>query len=119
VSDAITVLIVEDEALIAMELEAQLLDMGYVVMGPAHTLADAQRLTGERLPDVALLDANLAGTTTIALGASLASRGVAVGFCTGYGELDGLPPELVDAPILTKPVNEAGLQAGLKRLTCR
>ena len=108
---------VEDDALIAMELEERLDEMGYAVMGPAMTLAEAQTMaeTGEK-PDAALLDANLAGQSSVSVGAALAARGVPVAFCTGYDQIKNLPPELAQAPILTKPVSDETLSAALRRM---
>ncbi|MGE0742083.1 MAG: response regulator [Hyphomonadaceae bacterium] len=116
-SDRYRILIVEDDALIAMELEERLAEMGYEVVGPALTIEDAERLVadGSRL-DAALLDANLAGKSSVPVGAALAGKGVPVAFCTGYDQIRNLPPELAAAPILTKPIGDADLIAGLKRL---
>jgi DNA-binding response OmpR family regulator len=110
-------LVVEDDALIAMELGERLDEMGYQVMGPAMTLADADAAAtaGER-PDAALLDANLAGQSSVGVGAALAARGVPVAFCTGYDEIKNLPPELKNAPLLTKPVSDEKLAATLKQM---
>lgn len=107
----------EDDALIAMELGERLDEMGYQVMGPAMTLADADAAAtaGER-PDAALLDANLAGQSSVGVGAALAARGVPVAFCTGYDEIKNLPPELKNAPLLTKPVSDEKLAATLKQM---
>lgn len=111
------ILVVEDDALIAMELEERLGEMGYVVLGPALTLEAAEELAGTEKPDAALLDANLAGRSSVPLGAALVARGVKIAFCTGYDQIKNLPPELQGAPILTKPVSDADLRAGLAKLT--
>ena len=110
------ILVVEDDALIAMELEERLGEMGYAVLGPALTLEAAEELIAAERPDAALLDANLGGASSVGLGAKLAAVGVPVAFCTGYDQIKNLPPELAKAPILTKPVGDADLQAGLKAL---
>jgi CheY-like chemotaxis protein len=111
------ILVVEDDALIAMELGERLEEMGYEVLGPAMTLADAQSIaaTGDK-PDAALLDANLAGQSSVGVGAALAARGVPVAFCTGYDQIKNLPIELARAPILTKPVSDEKLAEALKLL---
>lgn len=114
------ILIVEDDALIAMELSERLDEMGYQVLGPAMTLADAEAAAaqGER-PDAALLDANLAGQSSVPAGVALAARGVPVAFCTGYDEVKNLPPELKGAMVLTKPVSDEKLAAALKQMLAR
>lgn len=98
-----TVLIVEDEAIIAMEMEDALRDAGWTVLGPAGSLQRAEALLADHLPDAALLDINLRGQSTIALAETLRSRQVPVFFLTGYVE-DNLPESLRDTPVLAKPV---------------
>lgn len=110
------ILVVEDDALIAMELGERLNDMGYTVLGPAHTLAEAEALIGDARPDAALLDANINGQSSVGLGSALADSGVPVAFCTGYDDIKNLPPALANAPVLTKPVSDADLRATLQRL---
>lgn len=116
-SDRFKILIVEDDALIAMELCERLADMGYEILGPAHNVDDAHRLVAEGpRPDAALLDANLAGQSSVSVGSALAAQGVPIAFCTGYDKIRNLPAELEHAPILTKPIGDADLISGLKRL---
>jgi DNA-binding response OmpR family regulator len=110
-------LLVEDDALIAMELEERLGEMGYAVLGPAASVAAAEQLIAAEKPDAALLDANLDGHSSVPLGAQLAAMGVPVAFCTGYDHIKGLPPELASAIVLTKPLSDADLKAGLAKLT--
>src|SRR5215212_8822543 len=59
--DGRLVLVVEDEFLIAMDLELLLRRHGWRVLGPAATVAEALRLLADERPDVALLDLNLRG----------------------------------------------------------
>ncbi|MFO1016882.1 MAG: response regulator [Hyphomonadaceae bacterium] len=115
-ADKYRILIVEDDALIAMELSERLADMGYEILGPAHSIAEAEAEIARATPDAALLDANLAGQSSVDLGVALAARGVPLAFCTGYDRIKNLPPELAHAPLLTKPVSDADLISGLKRL---
>ncbi len=110
------ILVVEDDALIAMELEERLADMGFAVLGPAHTIAEAEALIADETPDAALLDANVAGQTSVAVGAALAARGVPVAFCTGYDAVKNLPPSLEKALVLTKPLTDAELRDGIEKL---
>ena len=53
------ILLVEDDALIAMTLEAALADQGYTVRGPASTAERALQLCELSRPDLALVDINL------------------------------------------------------------
>jgi DNA-binding response OmpR family regulator len=108
------ILVVEDDALIAMEMAERLAELGYVALEPAPTLDAAEALIARQRPDAALLDANLAGISSVPLGAKLAAMGVPVAFCTGYDTIRNLPPELARAPILTKPISDHALSTALK-----
>jgi DNA-binding response OmpR family regulator len=110
------ILVVEDDALIAMELSERLADLGYEVIGPAHSIAEAEQLIAATKPDAALLDANLAGASSVPLGMTLNGMGVPVAFCTGYDRIKDLPAALNNAPLLTKPVPDAELVNALKGL---
>ena len=68
------VLVVEDEALIALHLEFILKRHGWRVLGPAASVAQALRLLDENeLPDVAVLDVNLQGEPVVPVASALAS----------------------------------------------
>jgi DNA-binding response OmpR family regulator len=110
------ILVVEDDVLIAMELEERLGEMGYEVLGPAHTLEAAAEQIAAQRPDAALLDANLNGRSSVELGAALAEQGVPVAFCTGYDALKGAPPSLANAPVLIKPIPDTTLKATLQQM---
>jgi len=113
------ILVVEDDALIAMELGERLDEMGYDVIGPAHSLDEAGQVLAGATPDAALLDANLNGVSSVELGASLVGQGIPVAFCTGYDQIKNLPPSLTKAPLLTKPVSDDALAATLKGMLQR
>src|SRR4051794_28099922 len=53
------VLLVEDEFIIALEMELALLDLGCTVLGPVASAAGALALLDRERPDVAILDVNL------------------------------------------------------------
>jgi DNA-binding response OmpR family regulator len=112
----VKILIVEDDALIAMELGERLGDFGYRVIGPAANIADAEEAVRGERPDIALLDANLAGQSSVGLGAALVRQGVRVAFCTGYDKIKDMPAELAGAPVLTKPISDATLQDALRKM---
>ena len=56
-----SVLVVEDEALIAMDLACSLEALGYRVLGPAANGEDARRIAARENPDLLLMDVNLQG----------------------------------------------------------
>lgn len=110
------ILLVEDEPLIAMEIEAELLSAGCEVIGPAGTLAGALRLVAESSCDAALLDANLGGQPVDTLATALTQRGIPFAFATGYGR-DALPFAFREqAAVLTKPFGPDQLLATLRAL---
>ena len=96
------VLIVEDDSLLAMLVEAQLEEFGCAVVGSAGRLGEAVDKARSLPVDVGLLDVNLAGEMSYPVAAVLRARNVPVVFATGYGP-SGLPPEWRSVPILTKP----------------
>lgn len=111
------ILVVEDDALIAMELGERLTDMGFEVLGPAHSIAEAEAVLARETPDAALLDARLAGnTSSVPLGLVFRSKGIPFAFCTGFDRVKEAPPELANAPVLTKPVSDADIKTCLEKL---
>lgn len=103
------VLIVEDEMLVAMELESLLRERGCTVLGPAPTLARALALLEQERPDAALLDLNLNGKQTTPVAAALSARDVPFVVVTGYAAVEADAPELQRAPRLNKPVDHRNL----------
>lgn len=108
------VMIVEDEMLVAMELETLLGEQGCSVVGPAPTAARALALIDEELPDAAILDVNLDGQTAVPVAAALSAQGVPFLLATGYSH--ALQPEMQDAPRVEKPVNHEQLVRALAQL---
>ncbi|HVL20895.1 MAG TPA: PAS domain S-box protein, partial [Amaricoccus sp.] len=70
------VLVVEDEALIAMDMEVQLTAAGWDVVGPAGTINEALTLIGATTVDAALVDANVRGQPVGEIAEALRARGV-------------------------------------------
>jgi DNA-binding LytR/AlgR family response regulator len=101
------VLIVEDEMLVAMELEALIAEQGCAVVGPAPTVERALALLEQGRPDAAILDVNLDGTTAAPVAAALRAGGVPFVLATGYAQ--ALQPELAAAPRVAKPVDHKQL----------
>ncbi|HEV7276523.1 MAG TPA: response regulator [Devosiaceae bacterium] len=79
------VLVVEDEYLLADELQTELENAGAVVIGPVGRLAEAATLIEENGQlDGAILDANLGGEMVFPAADLLLERGVPIIFATGY-----------------------------------
>ena len=79
------VLIVEDEALVAIDLQFAFEDAGADVLGPAMSLADALALARNATIDCALLDVDIAGQDVYPVAQVLQSRGIPFIFHTGHG----------------------------------
>jgi CheY-like chemotaxis protein len=105
------VLVVEDEFFIAMTTCEMLHELGAIVVGPAHTVAEASALAKTAGIDIALLDVNLYGESSATVAATLAARGIPVVFATGYTSRPG--DHLVGAHVLGKPFTQETLAAQL------
>ena len=110
------VLIVEDELVIALELEMLLRELGCIVLDPVPSVGDALRvLAGER-PDAAVLDANLQGQRVTPVAAVLQERGIPFLLVSGY-ERERLQEEpLQGARHLRKPVDGEQLGRALEEV---
>lgn len=109
------ILIVEDEAVIAMLLEDQLEELGCVVVGAASSVADALAEIEREAIDAVVLDLNLRGEHSYPIAEALTAQGTPYLFITGYGS-QGLDPEYQDKPVLQKPFNSSALQQALAGL---
>ena len=109
------ILIVEDEMLVAMNIEDMLLDLGHEVTGIASRLAPALALAGEAEIDAAVLDVNLAGERSFEVADLLRERGIPFLFATGYG-LQGIEERYRGSTVLQKPFRIADLGAALRSI---
>ena len=108
-------LVVEDEALVAMALEDMLDDLGCVVVDVAGTLARGVKLAAELSIDGAILDINLGGEKVFPVAERLVERGVPFVFSTGY-DLRGVPEAFRSRPALQKPFRADALAQALASL---
>lgn len=106
------VLVIEDEALIALDIEATLTQAGCTVVGPLNRVDEALQAIGREGVDVAILDIHLKGETSLSLADALELRGTPFLFLTGY-EADQIPPRHSFRPVITKPWEPAALLEGL------
>ncbi|MBX9801390.1 MAG: response regulator [Caulobacteraceae bacterium] len=107
------ILLVEDEALVAMLLETILEDMGCVPVGPAATVGEGLAMVADAAPlDAALLDVNVGGQLVFPIAEALRARGVPFVFSTGYGE-GSLSETWRGHPTVQKPFTEAAIRNAL------
>jgi DNA-binding NtrC family response regulator len=109
----LSVLLLEDEFLIALEAEDMLTRMGAARIEIAQDLEEATRLLVENQFDVAMLDVNVNGRTSMDLAAELKQRGVPVLFATGYELKSKSIPADDTIPYITKPYSADRLEAAL------
>ena len=112
------VMIVEDEALIAMMAEDMLDGIGCNVVATPATVRDAYAAFDAHDFDVAMLDVNLNGERSMGLAAALKQRGMPFVFTTGYGS-DGVDAEHSEIEVLTKPYSLGELEDALARTAGR
>ncbi|MGO9545445.1 MAG: response regulator [Rhodomicrobium sp.] len=111
-----SILVAEDEFLLAMQLETLLTEAGWTVIGPAGTLSSAVNLARSTACDAAVLDVNLKGERIDEVAGILAGRGIPFVFATGYGR-DAIPALYRETAVLiAKPFNELELVQAIKGL---
>jgi DNA-binding response OmpR family regulator len=112
----VTVLLVEDDAIIALDLETGLRELGCTVIGPAATVNEALTLLRDHRPRVALLDLGLRDGPATPVAAALNAAGVPFVLVTGYNPSDLDAPALRGAPRLVKPFDLEALAPVLRAL---
>ena len=111
-----TVLIAEDEFLLAMEIEDMVRAIGCTVVGPAAGVAELLALMDGTPCDVALLDVHLRhGEPVYAVVDRLRALDIPFVFMTAYGEAD-IDPRYADAHILCKPFSATEIERCLRAL---
>ncbi|KQT53307.1 hypothetical protein ASG43_19030 [Aureimonas sp. Leaf454] len=97
------ILIVEDEAIIAMEMAQAVKAAGGSVLGPVPSVEGAMDIVhGEIQIDGAILDIRLQDGISIEVAQALKKSGVPIIFVTGYDDWF-MPEELEDVPVERKP----------------
>ncbi len=97
-----SILIVEDEPLIAMMLEDFLESMGHTVRGNCDNVDEALAQAERGGFDLAILDVNLKGESVWPVATALRDRGTPFVLASG-GHVEPPPPEFHDAPMIEKP----------------
>lgn len=109
-----TVLVVEDEFLIAMDLKLLLEQHGWCVLGPAATVEEALLLLDVQLPAVAVLDVTLRDGSVTRVAEALRAQNVPFVVASAYNRPEHVGGEiLAGAPNVGKPTEERRLFAAL------
>ncbi len=103
------VLLVEDEALVAMMIQECLTECGHSVVGPINRAAEALSAAKDGDFDAAILDINLGDGMAYPVAEILSARGVPFVFLTGY-DADMIDRRFGEVPILQKPIERQMLE---------
>jgi DNA-binding response OmpR family regulator len=110
-----TVLVIEDELLVAWSLIDELQAQGWKVLGPFGDVASAQQAAATLSFDIAVLDINLRGEMSFPVAEHIASRGIPYVFLTGYSNTS-LPEQFRSVAWMSKPCNGVELRRRLSQL---
>jgi len=108
------VLIVEDDPIIALDLEDTVLGLGAATVRTAGHVATALDMIAARAPDFALLDVGLVHENSFAIAERLTTLNISFAFVTGYGS-GKVPAIFADRPRLPKPFSTEALLVVLRR----
>lgn len=110
-----SVLLVEDNAIIALDMASVLEGLGCEVIGPAGNLDKAMSLADSETLDAAVLDINLGETRSWPVAHKLADAGIPLVLASGYSRIE-VDSRFEGAPLLAKPVQERDLKRALERI---
>jgi DNA-binding response OmpR family regulator len=109
------VLLIEDEALIAIYLEDLMKELGVRFLGPVATMADALRHAQTAPVHAAILNWIIEGQPAFEVAEALDSRNIPFGFASGVMR-GAIETKWADRPFITKPYSLNDLQAFLNDL---
>jgi DNA-binding response OmpR family regulator len=108
-----SVLLVEDEYLIALDAEQMLRDMGVREVEIVSTFENAQNRTQAGTFDVAVLDVNINGQLSFPIAEILKARGIPFVFATGYSLRERPIAGFEGGICVSKPYTQDGLRKAL------
>lgn len=113
-----TVLVVEDEFFVGLEIAQTLEAAGAEIVGPARNLSEAAEFSAGSGIDMAVLDVDLGGQYSFDLARELRRRGVRVVFATAHADDASLfEDDIADIPRLGKPMTARALLRALLPLS--
>jgi CheY-like chemotaxis protein len=110
--DGLRVLVVEDEALVGLDLEHMLSNLGCSVIREYHPGIEVRSLKGAGAVDVAVLDINLGNATSYPIADALMKQGTPFIFVTGYNAVDA---RYRHAPLIEEPFDAEELVAAIQQ----
>lgn len=111
--DGAQVLVVEDDFLIAVELNSILASAGAEVVGPCRTVSQACDLIDRKNISAAILDFRLGYETSLPLARQLAGRRIPFAFFTAQTNAAAIHAEWPDARIIAKPFQTRTILAAM------
>jgi DNA-binding response OmpR family regulator len=110
------ILVVEDEALLALDISQGVEKSGATVTGPCMTFRDALAAAEDQDLNAAILDVDLNGRDVFEVADLLIKRAVPFVFHTGRSEVDVLRQRYAEAPICEKPARISELVYKLSQI---
>jgi CheY-like chemotaxis protein len=107
-----SILVVEDEFLIALDIVAALEQAGIAVVGPVSTVGDALATIEQQPLRGVLLDAHLGGESAVQIADALSARRLPFAFVSGYGR-ESLPQAYQSVPLVRKPFTDRDLLSAI------
>jgi two-component system, chemotaxis family, sensor kinase Cph1 len=110
------ILVVEDQSLIAMEMQDCLEKNGATVVGPVGRVERALNVAENANLEAALLDVNLHGERCWPVADALIRRAIPFAFATGFETRLVMPERFAGCLVLSKPFREQDILAVLKQM---
>ena len=111
--DGLSVLLLEDEYLIALDAEQTLMSFGVAKVTVANTLEEAAKAAADESIGVAILDININGKSSFEVAERLREKGTPIVFASGYGARKRQGAVMQDAIYLNKPYTREALRESL------
>lgn len=108
------ILVVEDEILIALDIQHALEDAGFEVVGPHENVADSLRALEHVRPDAAILDVQLDGEDVFPVAEMLHRAGIPIVFHSGHAEPALLQERFPSSRFCSKPCMPGLLERELR-----
>lgn len=110
----VSVLVVEDEFLIALDVEDKFQQLGFRDVYVVHSVEQGRDVLRDHVIGLAFLDVNLGREVVFPLAEELRARKIPIVFSTARSRRD-IPVEWTGYPILGKPLEPASLMDALRR----
>lgn len=111
-----SILIVEDQLLIAMDVEQALAERGISKIRTVSSVYEALQAIRASQPDFALLDFNLGDETSTEVARTLQDARIPFLFATGYADHSMIPAEFRHIPVVRKPYAPETLMREMEKL---